>query len=1203
MPSLVDTPLPPQRSATPTAAKPGWWRAIEALASLKLTVVLFALAIFLVFVGTLAQVDHDIWYVVDHTYFRVFWAQVEWQALARFVELFSRAEPRPISGGFWFPGGLLIGGVMMVNLTAAHALRFKVAAKGQRLAGGLALIALGMAATAWVVVSGMDDAFASQLSPALCETLWQTLRGALAVLALGGTYWSVQSYQRVRPAEWWLAAATNLGLLLASGWLLSNPQWRLDDAGLRILWQLAKGGLAATVLLAGCWLVFRKRAGIVLLHAGIGLLMFGELLTGLTADEAQMRLSEGQTVNYAYDIRSTELAIVTPDGDADRVTVIPEQRLALAARTGRPIEHSNLPFTVRVVRFDGNSTLKQPLPNSENLATRGAGQTVLALPSASVVGVGPDQTVNLPSAYVELLSKASGESLGVWLVSSSMLEGPQGGQLLPQSVETEGVTHAIELRFERHYKPYSVTLEDFTTEYYVGTQTPKNYESNILLRDPAENVDRRVRIWMNNPLRYSGDTLYQSGFIDEQTTILQVTSNGGWMIPYVSCMLVGVGMLAHFGVTLSRFLRRRTEEAERRPPPQAGAATAGALAENGGWRALLRLATWRSPLVWAPALVALVIGGYLASKARPARDVPGQFAVQRFGRTPLADDGRVKPLDTLARITLQYLSGKQEAPSRPGSDEPTSAIVWLLDCLTDPNKARDYRVFRIDNLELLDTLGLERRTGSYRYSLGEILKNDERFRKQVALANEKPKKSRSLTENRTLELNEKLMRMSLLMGAFSSPRISIDPERMQETLAITQQQISRLRSAPVPRIAPPVEPSGEWSTLFEAEYLDLLAQARRSERNPATVALAGVLDAYANEDPAAFAARLAALEAAVGKYEARLAEDNSAGGLAPAERLSLGKIAFEQFFNEFSPFYYCAVCYLMAFLMVATSWVPPPGSTLARSLGRCATSAIAVTLLVHTFALVARVYISGRPPVTTLYSSAVFIGWAAALFGLAFEAIYRLGIGALVSSVLGFLTLLVAYFLSLDGDTFTVLQAVLDTQFWLATHVVCVTLGYSTTYLAGFLAAVYLLGATLLNRFDQHARDQLVRMTYGTLCFALFFSFIGTVLGGLWADDSWGRFWGWDPKENGALIIVLWNALVLHARWGKLVGPVGLCVLTVAGNIVTSWSWFGVNELGVGLHSYGFTNGVSFWLLMFALSQLAVMTIGLIPFLKRTARA
>jgi ABC-type transport system involved in cytochrome c biogenesis permease subunit len=250
---------------------------------------------------------------------------------------------------------------------------------------------------------------------------------------------------------------------------------------------------------------------------------------------------------------------------------------------------------------------------------------------------------------------------------------------------------------------------------------------------------------------------------------------------------------------------------------------------------------------------------------------------------------------------------------------------------------------------------------------------------------------------------------------------------------------------------------------------------------------------------------------------------------------------------------------------------------------------------VHTFAIGARIYISGRPPVTNLYSSAVFIGWASVVMGLLQERIYRLGVGNIIASVAGFITLGIAHFLAGDGDTFTVLQAVLDTQFWLATHVVCITLGYATTYVAGLLGLIYILRGVLTKSLRPNVGKDLTRMTYGALCFAIFFSFIGTVLGGLWADDSWGRFWGWDPKENGALIIVLWNALVLHARWDGMVKDRGLAVLAVLGNVAVSWSWFGVNELGVGLHSYGFTEGVLMALGAYCLTQLVVAGLGCLP--------
>jgi ABC-type transport system involved in cytochrome c biogenesis permease subunit len=120
----------------------------------------------------------------------------------------------------------------------------------------------------------------------------------------------------------------------------------------------------------------------------------------------------------------------------------------------------------------------------------------------------------------------------------------------------------------------------------------------------------------------------------------------------------------------------------------------------------------------------------------------------------------------------------------------------------------------------------------------------------------------------------------------------------------------------------------------------------------------------------------------------------------------------------------------------------------------------------------------------------------------------------------------------------------------------------------------------------------LYRICYGVVCFGLFFSFVGTVLGGLWGDDSWGRFWGWDPKENGAMMIVLWNALLLHAKWDKMIAALGFGILAIFGNIITAWSMFGTNLLGVGLHSYGFNSTTFYYLVGFALSQLVMILVG-----------
>jgi ABC-type transport system involved in cytochrome c biogenesis permease subunit len=240
-------------------------------------------------------------------------------------------------------------------------------------------------------------------------------------------------------------------------------------------------------------------------------------------------------------------------------------------------------------------------------------------------------------------------------------------------------------------------------------------------------------------------------------------------------------------------------------------------------------------------------------------------------------------------------------------------------------------------------------------------------------------------------------------------------------------------------------------------------------------------------------------------------------------------------------------------------------------------------------------YLQGRPPVTNLYSSALFVGWGSVLLCLFLERFYKNGIGSVCASTIGFVTLLIAHNLQLDGDSLEMLRAVLDTNVWLATHVVMVTLGYSSVALAGFLGIIYIFRGLFTTSFNQTTASSLSRMMYGITCFATLFSFVGTILGGIWADQSWGRFWGWDPKENGALLIVLWNAIILHARWGGFIRERGLAVMSVFGNIVVSLSWFGVNMLGVGLHSYGFMDQAFGTLMTFIAIQLVVMALGMLP--------
>jgi ABC-type transport system involved in cytochrome c biogenesis permease subunit len=302
------------------------------------------------------------------------------------------------------------------------------------------------------------------------------------------------------------------------------------------------------------------------------------------------------------------------------------------------------------------------------------------------------------------------------------------------------------------------------------------------------------------------------------------------------------------------------------------------------------------------------------------------------------------------------------------------------------------------------------------------------------------------------------------------------------------------------------------------------------------------------------------------------------------------RASFEFLFNRLQPFSQSMTLYVLAFLLACASWLG--SSSLLR---RSAFFVLLLALAIHTFGLVSRMYLQERPPVTNLYSSAIFIGWGAVIVALILERIFKDGIGAACAGAIGFVTLIIAHHLAGSGDTLEMLQAVLDTNIWLATHVVAITTGYSAMFLAGMLAIIYVVRGVFTRSLKKQTADSLARMTYGVVCFATLFSFVGTVLGGIWADQSWGRFWGWDPKENGAVLIVLWCAIILHARWGGFIRQRGLMIMALFGNIATSFSWFGVNMLGVGLHSYGFMQKAFPWLVGFMISQLALMAVAASP--------
>jgi ABC-type transport system involved in cytochrome c biogenesis permease subunit len=375
----------------------------------------------------------------------------------------------------------------------------------------------------------------------------------------------------------------------------------------------------------------------------------------------------------------------------------------------------------------------------------------------------------------------------------------------------------------------------------------------------------------------------------------------------------------------------------------------------------------------------------------------------------------------------------------------------------------------------------------------------------------------------------------------------------------------------------------DWTSLPDS-LLETRDKSGTGQISPIILSYADLSNAYQDRDHAKFNGIVKKLSAEFEK-------------VAPYQWHDLKNLVPEHKFNGAQPFVTCMALYLIALIFVFLSWL-----IWQTPMQKSAVGLTTLAFVIHILGLVVRIWIQGRPPVTNLYSSSIFISLGAVFFGLIFERIYRNGIGTAVACIVGFGSLVIAHgFFGLtdgldsSGDTMEMLQAVLDTNFWLATHVVCITMGYVAMFVAGSLAIIYVLRGILDRRFDKKTGRSILSMIFGITCFAVIFSFVGTMLGGIWADDSWGRFWGWDPKENGALLIVIWSAIVLHARFGGLAKDRGIAALAIFGNIVTSWSWFGTNLLGEGLHNYGFSEAGFIALMWFVASQLLFIAIAYLP--------
>jgi hypothetical protein len=443
------------------------------LASLRLTVVLLAMSMYLIFVGTLAQVELGIWQVVEK-YFRSIYVYVPFDV---YRSLLYPGSVEEWSYGHWFPGGFLIIGLLLVNLLAAHALRYKVTGKGNALWLGYGLVLIGSAITAYTV-----------LEPQTAATIQQDVILMMLI---------------------WSAPMTLIGI--------------------------------------GCYFIFgNRKAGIVLIHGGLILMLVGEYVTGLGATEGQMWIHEKGASSKIIDIREVEIAFVTETGDREQQhIVIPQALIEQADEDDTQITNDTLPLTVRVDKWMENSDL---LPSVNGGDPTQVQYTAQAIPAVT----GTEQRADRPTVMATFFR--GGERIGTHLLTTWEF-------VRPVKVEIDGKAWYVSLRFKETHLPYTIQLVDFRHDKFTGTTTPMNYSSTLRLERPNEGESRDAFIKMNQPLRYDGKAFFQSGFFQQPLnrnlgTIMQVADNPGAWVPYLSCVVVTVGLCMHFVVSLLRYGRR-----------------------------------------------------------------------------------------------------------------------------------------------------------------------------------------------------------------------------------------------------------------------------------------------------------------------------------------------------------------------------------------------------------------------------------------------------------------------------------------------------------------------------------------------------------------------------------------------------------------------------------------------------------------------
>ncbi len=451
--------------------------------------------------------------------------------------------------------------------------------------------------------------------------------------------------------------------------------------------------------------------------------------------------------------------------------------------------------------------------------------------------------------------------------------------------------------------------------------------------------------------------------------------------------------------------------------------------------------------------------------------------------------------------------------------EPTE---WVLAMLSDPARWREQRVIKVTHAGLRRAAGLPDASDQL-YSFQELVTHDG-FLKAADAVHEKLRKDREAKlDPIEREISELYESLSVLSGIFSGESLRVVPH-----------------------------PSDLRATWFSLADLDR-AEVPQVQRVKALVT--ALVVAYRDGDRE----NVGTASAALGR---RLAE------MAPSVYPPAREVDVEVHYNRFKPFRTAWLLYLLGFLALIASFPLASGAVSWAGMGL-----VVAAFAVHAYGMILRMMISGRPPVTNMYESVIWVAWGAVLFALVFEAVYKVRYFAACASALAVLSLILADNVPILDGAIDPLVPVLRDNMWLTIHVLTITLGYAAFTLAMGLGHLN-LGLYFFAPQKTALFKNLSLFLYRALQVGTLFLAVGTALGGIWASYSWGRFWGWDPKETWAFIALLGYLAILHGRLLGWIKEFGMAVGSILGYLGILMAWYGVNfVLGTGLHSYGFGSG------------------------------